>query len=510
MKIKIFLSGELNEVLKKLVTTNNCKAAKLLQTMATVGVDKSHLISDFANYISFSKEDKKKLAFSRTSDIVKYSELSEELVVSPGFTVETSKYDFWKKRRNSISPGRIFSRILTPEYFKSILSDSDIENFSNRYTAEMDNQLEFEIVSGEDIRKHYLKDTYSSKHGTSGNSLWQSCMNNENTQKFLDIYTLNPNNVQLLVVKHPGGVVGRALIWRDAELYTPTKSIKDQTPIVTTFMDRCYFTQDWIMNKMLDFARSNGWYARYYQKPQEHQVLQDPKGQANNFLVKVKMDNLRCEFYPYMDTMFYIDYKTSTLSNSNLLTPEGESSDRQLRQTGGFPNTVWDYINNAWIRRGDSVWIKNKTTYFNKTNAIFSDKAKDYFLKAECLYSKLDNEYITPDEDIAVCCVTNESYKKARMVFSNYLNGMIHKKESVDASVAGIIHKKNAVWSKTLGVHFVDKDVIKIESLDDYLPKSILEQVDEKQFINFLGIMKTYKPDKEEVTQTQESYLFEF
>jgi len=232
MKIKIFLSKELRDVLEKV----NCKASSVLLSMANNGIDKANLITDFGNYVSISKEDKKKLAFTRTSDVIKYSELPESTVVSTSFVEGSTTYDFWKKRRNSISPGRIFSRILTPEYLKTILSESDLERFSNNYVAEMDNQLEFELVKGEDIRTYYLRDKYSQKFGTSGNPLWQSCMNSDSTQKFLDIYAKNPDSVSLLIVKHPGGVVARALVWHNVEIYDVNKDVSKQTPTIETLM----------------------------------------------------------------------------------------------------------------------------------------------------------------------------------------------------------------------------------------------------------------------------------
>lgn len=503
MKIKIFLSKELTEVLTKL----NCKASQMLLSYAKVGVDKELLSKDYANYISFSKEDKKKLAFSRTTDIIKYSELSEEAVVSPTFTPEQSAVDFWKKRRNSLSPGRIFSRIL--ENHKAVISESDIESFSNRYVAEMDNQLEFELVTGDEIRKSYLRDKYSQKFGTSGNPLWQSCMNAESTQKFLDVYATN-KNVSLLVVKHPHGIVGRALVWHGVEFFDPNKDVKKQTPEQGIFMDRCYYAADWIMAKMLDFAKSNGWYARAYQKPGDFQVVINPKGATINSLMRVKLENMRLEMFPYIDTMFIPNYKDNYLTNSGQLAPDADTTDRHIRQTSGFPNFVWNYITNTWVRRNDSVWIKNKLTYYTKADSIYSEKVKDYYLKQECQYSKLDNEYITPDDETANCIITNTIYKKGRMLFSNYHNGMVHKKESVETKDCGIVHKTKAVWSKTLGANFVIDNTVKFDSIDDYFPKEILSVVSEKELTNVLNVFKKYGNDKNEPKQQQESYLFEF
>lgn len=77
----------------------------------------------------------------------------------------------------------------------------------------MNDLFEYEIVSGEDIRKYYLEDYYS--HEDECSTLLNSCMRYKDCQSFFDIYV---ENAEMLIIRHKNdltNIFGRSLIWKD-------------------------------------------------------------------------------------------------------------------------------------------------------------------------------------------------------------------------------------------------------------------------------------------------------
>ena len=504
--IKIAIHQDLVVVLNKINTT----ASRLLLSLSTTGTSSDNLDKDYANFINLSSSDRRKLSIISTTNILKYGEVTEtdlssdellsnsKLFGSPGIT----------SRRTCISPGKIFSKIFTKEYLVSQLSASDIELFSNKYVAEMESNLRFERVYGEDIRKYYNRVNYYEGFGSG--SLFQSCMSNEGQQKFLDIYVNNPN-VGLCIAFHlDGKIAGRALVWDNVESYDYDLGLKDTNMKLVTFMDRIYYPTDWIVEKFKDYAMSQGWHSRRKQSNDEEYNITNEKGSSSNRKLRIKIDNFNHQYYPYLDTLFHQSPKDGYLSNHIDLVQNKESG-TQLRYTGGLSDKMWSHLDNIFLRKDGCVWIKNKFTYYDKTKTIKSSKIDDYFLQSECIFSGLDNEFIAPDDDITPCVVTGNIYRNIRMVKSEYHGGLIHKKESVNTSDVGLTHKTLASYSKTLKKWFTTSNCIKVESLDDFLPKEIFSTVPEKDFISFLEVMSKYSDTVVEQQISQDDVIiFEF
>jgi hypothetical protein len=162
---------------------------------------------------------------------------------------------------------------------------------------------EFEVVSGEAIRKAYLIDNYYSTTGTLGSS----CMAGSDRQSFLDLYCNEPK-VRLLVLKIGDLIAGRALLWNVR--YRPDKSspLRDKV-----FMDRIYTNNTLDEELFKKYARDNGFI-----------YLLDQKYSAAHYMIgedRISYPKLRVHLkkwyrvYPYLDNMRFLTIKQSSLSN---------------------------------------------------------------------------------------------------------------------------------------------------------------------------------------------------
>ena len=71
------------------------------------------------------------------------------------------------------------------------------------------------------------------------------------SKDFFDIYTQNPETVNLLIMKSGDKIVARALVWK-------LKTTKPQLGF-TYYMDRVYSVRDHQVKVMMAFAEKQGW-----------------------------------------------------------------------------------------------------------------------------------------------------------------------------------------------------------------------------------------------------------
>lgn len=152
---------------------------------------------------------------------------------------------------------------------------------------------DFKLVEGEEILWAYLCDN-NDENGSTG-----SCMQKKEAQKYLGLYTENPNKVKCLVLINPlnNKIRGRALVW-----YTDDGNL---------FMDKIYLIDNQYRNLFLQYAEENGY-----------------KRITNS---TVTLDNYKFDTYPYVDTFMYLN-----LDNGVLMTYDyGENNVIKLQQTDG-------------------------------------------------------------------------------------------------------------------------------------------------------------------------------
>lgn len=223
----------------------------------------------------------------------------------------------------SISVGRFVNRLLTKS--KISFSAKELETFVNNFKAQYDiivNEVykDLKLVKGIDIREYYSYTKYAEPNckGT----LWNSCMRYDKCGEYLDMYTENPNNIQLLVLTEGEKIKGRALVW---ELDTPDR----------IFMDRVYTIHDSDVNLFIDYAKKNNWLYKPTQNSVINNISEDVELSCYLYSGEKDLSFLEAMQYPYMDTMCYLS-DTGYLTNSRLgARNSSDSFFLEIRNTDG-------------------------------------------------------------------------------------------------------------------------------------------------------------------------------
>jgi hypothetical protein len=239
----------------------------------------------------------------------------------------------WTTSRNNIKVGRLVRAILKVAGVEFI--DKDIEEFTNQYKATFDFMSDalkqFDIVSGKLIAHWYYEDQYVG----GGGSLNNSCMANVDSDYF-DIYSHNPNQCSLVILYSDDGEIndgkytsnqikGRALLWTGNLDGQPVK-----------FMDRIYTVNDSDVELFKQFAEKNGWWYKSEQSMYPHTKQTNGKITKSG-IFEVNLDDGDWPYYPYMDTLCFLDTDTDILSNNK----EGYYN-RVFRDTSGEYHDYYD------------------------------------------------------------------------------------------------------------------------------------------------------------------------
>jgi hypothetical protein len=215
------------------------------------------------------------------------------------------KINYNPSHQQSGKSGRVIIKILN--LVEQNFTPQDIENFSNEYKSKTTNQS-FELVSGDDIKYWYLGERYVTSEGTLGNS----CMRYPRCQSYFGIYVDNPEVCKLLILKSPDNqelIIGRALVW----------TLTDGR----IFMDRIYYTSDYIKDTFIGYAKKNGWLHKEEQNSSDSTNIIDTKIKAGHgeiytdtLVVELKYNKDHYSKFPYMDTLKYWDgYRNDKICN---------------------------------------------------------------------------------------------------------------------------------------------------------------------------------------------------
>jgi hypothetical protein len=219
--------------------------------------------------------------------------------------VDTKMKDVWTKSRQEVRIGRAIRALLNVSGEKVL--DKDLEVFVNQWKATIDKMNDrfqyFDVVDGEDIGHWYNYKNYYARSGTLGSS----CMSNV-SNRYFDIYMSNPDVCKLIILKSiedDTKIMGRALLW--------TLSDGKQ------FVDRIYTINDSDVQLFRDYAKENGWYAKYYNGSSDSSRVFDPQTSQMVDLGTITVNIKTGEYngYPYLDTLKYFNPSKGTLSTQN-------------------------------------------------------------------------------------------------------------------------------------------------------------------------------------------------
>lgn len=214
-------------------------------------------------------------------------------MIQDDIDIETS---WTNQQRIETRVGRMVNRLLG-----NIIQPAEMEDFINEYKSVIKSKKlnrNFKIIEGEDIKKWYLNENYVD----GGGNLKDSCMRYRFCQIFLDLYTKNPNKVKLLILLDENNekILGRALLWF---LDRPSGKI---------FMDRVYFSNDFILNMFIHYAISNRWLYRLESMENILNIVSNNKVVKTTMVVKMKKGY---EYFPFVDILCFYDPESGSLTN---------------------------------------------------------------------------------------------------------------------------------------------------------------------------------------------------
>lgn len=323
----LFISDGLREILEN-IKSESVVAGLLLKRRH----QKETLVGDPVNFISVSSQDPSRISYLTTERMG---------------MIESNEY-WTSSRRFHAKPGGFINKL-----FKDI-SAKDVEVFSNLFRVESTKpKFTFKVVKGGDIRNYY----HYSKHANDDGSLGCSCMRYDSSQKYLDVYVENPNNISLLLMLDEDGyVMGRSLLWN----FDGNK-----------IMDRIYANNDdQLPFYFKKWASENGYFFRSQQN-WYNSTLFEKFGEGKMYLnLDVKLKNFDFEYYPYMDTFKFFNPNTGTFSNYR---PEGEEHSTLCSADGdkyGWGYLVFDDIDKFYRHNGDVIYVDylNINTHSNRCN----------------------------------------------------------------------------------------------------------------------------------------------
>lgn len=277
----------------------------------------------------------------------------------------------FEKTGNVAKVGRAIRQILDANTIKIV--DKDIEDFVNKYKNAWDDLFDenkkqkIRLVKGEEIRYWYLEDKYLQGGGTLNNS----CMRYENTQTFLNIYVENPNRVNLLIyLDDDKKLKGRSLIW-----------FYEENGTQKVYQDRVYTVND------SDRISMHNWFLERYKDG-----LTYYNGDYRND-ISVQLDKFLFKEYPYMDSLYYLEFKSGLLK-----TKKDKNPCYSLRATNGTYNVeghYWSSYQNEWIPERNAVYIiQRKPNSVEEIGYVHIDICvrdynEEYILKERAVESKL-------------------------------------------------------------------------------------------------------------------------
>lgn len=400
---------------------------------------------------------------------------------------------FLSDKKYLFSPGRSETTIgrIVKKLFDDKYSSAKIEEFVNRFKSINDKNENYELVKGDEIVKWYNEINYTHD----GGSLNDSCMRYQRCKEYIEFYAINEDKVSLLILKDPLNeelIIGRAIVW-DVDFVDGDKVENKK------FMDRIYYTKDYIIEGFIGYAVKKGWLYKKNQNMEEDSPIIDI---VNDIIYSsVLIDNVKNhEYYPYMDTMKYFNGSQLTNDLSEL---DNKDNAIKLVDTYGESESVGyysdyygiyidvesdysDYDRCDWIddyRQNDDCYysdyyeitIANDYTEFNMHDCegytLNNDRMDIYRLKEDCYFSDFYDSWVEfdyRDSKMTECIYFSESDDRWRK------SGDYEIVDNDETSTTDYA-EEHFNFSKNLGMWLTDG--VYSEYYNDYLNKDDSVQV---------------------------------
>jgi hypothetical protein len=133
------------------------------------------------------------------------------------------------------------------------------------------------------------------------------------------------------------------------------------------------------------YAENKGWMYKIQHSNENYCriVTNGNRDDAEYMYFSVKLEDPEFDYYPYMDTLCYLNPNSGIISNND------SYKGYELRQTDGQGHQgIWDEYNEAYINEDDAVYIDNYG-YVHVDNTTWDDYAEENILDSDAI--QLDN-----------------------------------------------------------------------------------------------------------------------
>ena len=328
-------------------------------------------------------------------------------------------------------------------WFRIIQTDTFIEQYVNKLKAIYNPTITIEHVKGSDIKAWYYGARYAEENiGTLGNS----CMRGRCQQNYFDIYTMNPDKVEMIIVlNNERQLIGRAILWR---LDYANGSGNNM------FMDRIY-GNDVIIERLKQYAIENMYWHKYEQSFNCNRVVA-PDGTIQEGDFHIVLKNTDQELYPYMDTM---QEATDVYADKITLYSKGQSDgDYVLTSTDG----KWEGYTND-----EDVYVERYDEYYHEDDVVYSHIYGEHIVYDDARET-YDGEYVWyDDEDFVEAADTGGLHHVDDVTYSQY-DGYYYQ-ESIECEVNGAIGYCQSTTLEIDGNQYIVHDDVSLEDLAEEL-----------------------------------------
>lgn len=318
--------------------------------------------------------------------------------------------DVTTKTKGKAKIGRMINQILKDNGHTQF-KDTDVEKFINNFKSTWNKKhgivnRKTEVVKGKDILKWYNINSYNSDKGTLGSS----CMRYEKVNHFMNIYAENPDKISMIIITDEGKLVARALFW-----------VLDETTQGSSkkfYLDRIYTEQDSDVNFLFDWVVDN-------LCNKDSKILASHKNSENQYEMKVFLNKVNFEHYPYADSFNYLY----------------EKIDKEGRILGNGYVSNFSHWDDKEITKNYSVSeIRNHSEGFpSRLSHVFSKKLNMFINNKEAIQ---DSEVgWVPKSMCKKCEFLDDWIYQDNAVWSESMQDWIDKRQAVDTKDFGLIHR---------------------------------------------------------------------
>ncbi|NDB85770.1 MAG: hypothetical protein EB127_24170, partial [Alphaproteobacteria bacterium] len=307
---------------------------------------------------------------------------------------DTTEDNLWAPtKRYHSSVGKAIRRIIPA--FEEKFNYKDLEAFVSMYKMESYKEcgelgdLIYEEFKGEKLRWAYHEDNYY----PGGGQLHSSCMRYSYCQKYLDLYTENPERISLAVLLKEGKVAARCLLWHD-----PANE--------EIYRDRIYAIDE--DTRIILDVKLQHLYDAY-------------NGHKDLF---IPLDKTEFEYYPYVDSFQYLSYGEGVYTSCNsgydrcMDNAEGggdeeececcgssqDPDDLRVIDRGRYQGQLWcsdcytRTENDEYINSNDAVWCEYVKGYYHCDDVVGLHN-EEFALPEDTVETQEGNFYLTEDID---------------------------------------------------------------------------------------------------------------